>query len=489
MGSEMSLAASEFSLSALPEWYRMERETERTIQKLGTLKELDYYLGNPDEYIRRLAILRLLKLSAKESSYKLAELLDNPAESDENKFLAAWVLKKLTGKRASDFFLYNKYLDQFDGSESYEDLFPIAAEDRRTAVRFDFSSSESCADLKLGSEEPLTGRDAVFETAFDFKQWFSFFATTLSKSASSGFKTAAVFVLALPVLLGKGTVGLFKKIKQNRAVHKEARIKKAAETFEIRARKRERKARREEQRVPEYKRRASEYNRQPAEYGLQVSEYGLRLDRAASGDYRNWRRELYGKPGLLSLLKKGGFQMLYFLFAPFRFVRRNKLAVLCFIVAAYLVLAYTEYGRAFSYKYFSYDLRNIPQLVLQKAKYYSTIGLLRLNQFTGMDEYQGKYGQSEYADNSEIPAGRNGNAFAADGKPYLVTAKKGLNIREAPDAGSSRVGAVPLEYGTTVLFLSQSQKDASGTLWYYVEATDGRTGWVSARYLKEKKEG
>jgi len=66
---EKSLAALKAYSELLPEWYRSERDTEKTIQKLNQIKELDYYLSNPDEYIRRLAILRLRSLPAKETTF------------------------------------------------------------------------------------------------------------------------------------------------------------------------------------------------------------------------------------------------------------------------------------------------------------------------------------------------------------------------------------------------------------------------------------
>jgi hypothetical protein len=62
-----------------------------------------------------------------------------------------------------------------------------------------------------------------------------------------------------------------------------------------------------------------------------------------------------------------------------------------------------------------------------------------------------------------------------------------LNIRVSPSPGSGRVGSGPLEFGSTVVFLKKQEKDKSGITWYYVEAADGRIGWVSSRYLKEKE--
>jgi uncharacterized protein YgiM (DUF1202 family) len=81
----------------------------------------------------------------------------------------------------------------------------------------------------------------------------------------------------------------------------------------------------------------------------------------------------------------------------------------------------------------------------------------------------------------------NGDPGAVSKGPiYSVNAKNGLNIRVSPSPGSDKVGSVPLEFGSKVVFLGKQEKDKS-IVWYYVEAADGRTGWVSSRYLKEKK--
>ena len=72
---------------------------------------------------------------------------------------------------------------------------------------------------------------------------------------------------------------------------------------------------------------------------------------------------------------------------------------------------------------------------------------------------------------------------------YTVTAKKGLNIRKQPDLKSEKIGTDSLPFGSTVAYMSKVQKDKTGTTWYYVETQDGRIGWVSALYLREKNVG
>jgi hypothetical protein len=474
MGSEISLTVNEFNLSALPEWYRAERETEKTINKLGSVKELDYYLNNADEYIRRLAILRLQRISLKEATYVLKELLDNAVESNENKYLAAWALKSILSKKDSDLFISNKYLVKFTGNERYEDLFIIQTEDLSPAVRFDFSSSSSYNSIKLDQEAAFLERDIFFETSFDFRQWSSMFRKRFLKQAAFGIETVTALLVSVPLLFIKGVSILFKKISLMLANRKKTKVEKIERTI-----------------------KPKKTNRKP-----KIPEVELPDRRDSYSDYSNLRREIYKKPGrmgkqlawsttspgIFTLLKKGGFQMLYFLFSPLRLIRRYKLLIVCFLLAAYLVLAFTEYGRAFTYKYLKFDMRNVPVIAVQKAREYSGAVLSGLNRLTGIEDYKKNDQQGASVNIREVTADVIEKAAEA-GRLYSVTAPKGLNIRKSPDPGSEKEGADPLPYGSTVIYLSKSESDDSGRKWYYVEAMDGRSGWVSAKFLKEKKEG
>lgn len=468
------MAASEFNLSVLPDWYRAERETEKTINKLGSIKELDYYLRNIDEYIRRLAIIRLQKISPKQAAYVLKELLDEPAETNENKYLAAWALKSILSKKDSDLFINSKYLDKFTGNERYEDLFTIKTEDSSPDVRFDFSSSISFDSFKFDQDDTALVRDVFFETDFDFRRWASMFSIKLLKQMEAGIKACATFLISMPLLLIKALSILFKKISKisaNRRKIKSIRMKRAIKP-------------------------GRSYRQQ------KIPEYELSVRKNTYDDFSGLRREITGKPGymdgrlkhsttgpgIFSLLKRGGFQMLYILFSPFRFIRRHKLAILCFLLSAYLLLAFTDYGRAFTYKYLAFDMRNIPKTAVQKAKEYSTAVLSGINKLTGIEEYRKNDEQAVSANIKEVTAEVIDKASEA-GTLYSVIASKGLNMRKTPDPGSEKVGVNPLPYGSIVIYLSKSERDDSGSTWYYIESKDGRSGWVSAKFLKEKKKG
>lgn len=418
------MPVSEISLNSLPEWYRSERETGRIIEKLNSVKELDYYLRNPDEYVRRLAILRLQKLNDKDCLIILKELIDDPVESEENKYLAAWVLKSITKKRIGDSFLSNKYLNAFNGSESFDELFPIKQKDFYPSVDFDFTSSKYYSYIQLDSNETILERDAFFETDFDIKKWFLAFGSRLFRNSIAAVCAVPVFIIKLPVLIGKAVHPFFKR----RPVH-----------VKTQRRKKERKK--------------------------------IRMNT------------------LFNFIKSFVFSIFYILFFPLRFARKHKLIIICILLVSYSLFAFTDYGRAFTNKYWSVDLLTVQNNTIQKVKDYYTYSLVELNRLSGIKEWKEREieGELKLADsqNSSDPFGQ----AAESRKEYSVTAKKGLNIRELPDPNSKKVGNNSLIFGSTVVYLSRQETDASGGTWYYVESNDGRIGWVAARYLSEKKEG
>lgn len=439
------MSASEFSLIAMPEWYRTERETEKTIEKLNSVKELDYYLRNPDEYIRRLAILRLYKLTDKDTLYFLKELLDDPAESDENKYLAAWVLKSLSKKWVSDIFVNNSYLGKFSGHERFEELFSIKQEQSSPSVEFDFTSSISYSALKLDSDESALEKDIFFETEFDFKQWFSTFGSRLLKTSVSALCAILGFFMKLPVLLGTGIYSLFKKLSHLHIRNSKIKVKPIGRA----------------QRSKQVKQSDTSY------------------------DFYSLRKELYKKPGAAAFIKKGVFQLFYILFFPVRFALKHKLAILCLFIMFYMFLTFTDYGRAFTNKYMTIDLKEIQNSTVQKVKDYTAFALSEFNRLTGIDEWKQEE-KTRQSKDTLMTADLSGPG-AAKSMLYVVTAKKGLNIRKSPDSASDKIGENSLAYGSTVTYLTQTKKDNYGGTWYYVEAKDGRIGWVSAMYLKEKE--
>lgn len=464
------MTASTFNPVAIPGWYRTERETEKTIEKLKSVKELDYYLRNPDEYIRRLAILRLHKITDKESLNILKETLDNPVESEENKYLASWVLKSLSNKWATDIFITNKYLGKFNGYEGFDELFIIKLEQSSHSVDFDFTSSLSYSALMLDSDEIALERDIFFETDFDFKQWFASFGNRLLKAAVITLCAIPKLIIKLPIVIGKAVYYFIKKLSEAYALNREIKSNRIKAVKSVKAVK----EKKEKLTLPSVKR---------LENATKIKQSTI------SNEYYSLRKELYKKSGVFDFIKKGVFQLLYFMFFPVRLVLRHKLAVLCVLLLVYILLYSTNYGRAFTNKYMAIDLREMQKNTVQKVKDYSAYAFSEFNKLTGMDDWIEKEKIRQSNSPNALIASDVKSPVSDHSKYYVVTAKKGLNIRKSPDSASERVGDNSLTFGSLVIYLSKTESDTSGAKWFFVEAKDGRIGWVSAAYLQEKKEG
>lgn len=413
----------------------MERETEKTIQKLKTIKELDYYLQNSNEFIRRLAILRLRELAPKEAVYTLKDLLDSPAETLGNKYLCGWILKSILKGSNNFLFIGSYYGSELNGSERYDELFPVISGITHGAVNLNFGSSPSYSVFNLDNEDTVLERDVYFESGFDMGQWLKSFAA----SAAANLRNS---ILSIPAVAGR--------FLKNYITHLSERKK--------------------------YKQLKSRASTEPGKSGGQYP---------TADSYYSLRKALYKKQSFFTHIKKGVFQLFYGLFFPIRFIRRHKLITLIMLFTAYLLLANTDYGRAFTAKYFRLDLKTTQTIALQKLEVCSTYLSDGFNRLTGMDEWSKKKNNREaYSDQASANVA---SGILSKGPVYTVNAKNGLNIRVSPDPGSDKVGNVPLEFGSTVVFLDKKEKDKSGSLWYYVNAADGRTGWVSSRYLKEKE--
>ncbi|MEN6315235.1 MAG: SH3 domain-containing protein [Clostridiaceae bacterium] len=489
------MSFSDSCVTGMPEWYRTEKDTAKIIEKLGSVKELDFYLRNPDEYIRRLAILRLYKISDKESIFVLKELLDDPVESDDNKYLAAWILKSFSKKWVSDFFSNNRYLNKFSGNESFDELFSIKTDLASSDVDFDFKGSPSYSLLNLDSDESTLQRDIFFETEFDFKNWFASFGSLLKKAFLNLICTIPSFLIKLPGIIYKIVYSKSKQFSQQHDAKKQARIQLREEKIKERGNLHEAVA------APIAANPAISLGKEKHEkkrekairhHPIRTHERKANSERLYRNDtdysYKSLRDELYRKPSFFSRIKKGVFQMLYVLFFPIRFALKHKLAVLCTILLTYSLLAFTNYGRAFTNKYWNIDLRVIQHDTVQKIKEYSNYAINEFNRITGINEWRAKQANTEPTSSDTLIAS-NISDSSESAKLYTVTAKKGLNVRKLPDAASEKVGADSLAFGSIVTYLSKSKKDDSGIVWYYIKAADGRIGWASAAFLKENKEG
>jgi len=154
-----------------PEWYRLEKETEKTIDKLSRIEELRFYLKSPDPYYRRLAILKVNRLHLKEAVSYLEEILDNSLENQKNKELAAWTIKKICLKWNLDLFISHRLFYQYSGRESYREMCPVNLEDSFSPLHVKIPSSPTVKRIELEGEDRPLQQDLSFEARFSFPAW------------------------------------------------------------------------------------------------------------------------------------------------------------------------------------------------------------------------------------------------------------------------------------------------------------------------------
>lgn len=435
---------------SLPDWYLIERETEKTIEKLNSAKEMVYYTGNSDEYIRRLAILRLKKLGLKESGEILKEIMDDPAESHANKFLAAWALKSLLAGNNDDFFMYNsRFLSGFTGHERYEDLFPVMIENNERDISFRFSSSPCYTAFSICDDDTVLEKEVHFSSDFDARQWLNCVGASLKSNISQLVPRILKIICSVPSVLYASVRKAFGSLPKHKRAPGTIRQKK------------------QKLKTPGYKHNYSD-------------EYSL------------LRKEIYGRPDLMSRVKKGVFGLFYFLFFPIRLARRHKAAFFFILLSIYAFFTYFSYGRAITSKYAGFDMQEVQSRFFASARNLYSQAVNEINRITGIDEWKKEapspgrtYGEMLKTSDVGIPGP---DAREEDDEIYIVTAKDGLNIRTAPDPSSPKVGTAALPYLTRVTFISSALHGASGVEWFYVEAEDGRIGWVSSKYLRLDKE-
>ncbi len=492
---DISLGASENITELLPDWYLIERGTEKTIEKLNSVKELNYYICNTDEYIRRLAILRLKKLGLKESGGILKEILDDPVESYTNKQIAAWALKSLLVESGTDYMMSSRFLANFTGREKYEELFIVVTGQEAGSVNFQFSSSPYYSAFRIDDENSVLEKDIFFEADFDMKKWL--------KDLGTGVKANAKKLLpGIFSLIKASVLQLLKLLKSTSAFISKLKSEKKAATSEesnlnIKTKVSKKQKFKDSSNVLAEQ---TSYDNTPADIFSRRSYISTAEMQAAKMyrqmdslyDYGRIRKDLYERPGFLACAKKGVFQVFYIMFYPLRFVLKHKLAVFCLLLCIYSFFAYFSYGRAITNKYAGFDIQEVQSKFFRKAETFYYQARSEINRVTGIDEWiaksKTKQVSGDILQTSNTTLSKDQSGMEEGIEFYRVTAKDGLNIRKDPDASSKKVGSKALPYGSTVALISSASSESSGVEWLYVKAEDGRVGWVSSKYLR-KDEG
>lgn len=447
--------ASNISIEEYPDWYKIERDTEKIIKKLNTTKELISYLSNSDEHIRRLSIIRINELKLKDSIVSLKELLDDPLETSKNKELAAWTIKAISNHWDTDLFITNKLLNNYSGNEKYEDIYKVNIKDTLPSLRFDFTSSMLNSEINIENTDIRNSKDIEVDLPFSVKEWFGQY----SHDILSDLKTLLIklplhffrgFKYVVSLIVG-GLLYIFKKFID--CMHKLKALLKA------------KKGKKQTQST-----HTSETSSDVQKYAHTSQTNDFQNLRNSYNDtcYENSERE---KIGFTQRIKNTMLSIVYIILAPVRFIIKHKRLSLIGLVGIYCFLCFVPFGKALTYKYTGIDLMEKQAQAFYTTKEIVSYAWDEINEILDITTPQ-----SAVAKTDSEPFTQSINMVE---HKYIVVAQTGLNLREAPNASSKKLLILPFESAVT-------KEDEKGN-WYKITTSDGLSGWVSSKYLKEDR--
>lgn len=434
---------------SFPEWYAVERETAATIRKLTSVKELEYYISNQDEQIRRLAIIRLGELRLKESFKILSEVLDDRLETPWNKEAAAWAIKALNPGWDMEFPDKNEYTGKYNRTSNRFGLPGVCVKDPVSEAGLEFSSSVLMSLMPL-NEDIRSSEGINFDAAGLLSDWLRMLPASAAGRLADFFRA---FVPATLKFLGKSLAFAFVVFPSMIITYITKIITKI--------------------------RRKSPARTEKALHMSWESSY-----RRYSA-YRE-KTNLWSSAGNALLL------LLRIILTPLRLLLRYRKAAIALVIILYLLLANTSFGRVLTHTHFGIDLLPIQKSLLESSGQLLGYAWTELKHITGLDETalfkesagmieNKSSGMIEYV-NKYSQAGDAGMEYRIE---YVVTAERGLNLRSSPDVSSEKVEQTVLPRNSTVVFLGRWEEDSASRKWYYVRTPDGKTGWVYSKWLKE----
>lgn len=408
---------------SLPSWYLTEKETYKTINKLVGSKELEFYLKNPDPFIRRLAILRVGQFKQKASYILLNSVLDDKLESEENRQLAALLMQKLNRELNLEFFISNSYLSRYTGEENVDQLLNITVVDPFPDFSFHFENTLIESQLNFDNEFLKSGIDEKDdEFPYSYKDWIRQCLARIWPDIKKGFKKLLSGIVNLPKRLSS-------LIQSRRESKKQSLANEKTKVLY-------------DQSAPKTKK--------------------VRTKRPKIYVYR---------PPLGSTLKSLFRKFLNILFLPFRLVFHFKWLILASLVIVYAILSFTEPGQ-------KYLFRTSPQM------YYKNTNFIREAKTEVIKLVNRNETLSAVLGTATAPPARQEEPKAEETFSNLrVTAPKGLYLRSEPLSTAKKL--VLMNEGMTVELVEEGKKDSSGVKWAKIRTGEGTEGWANAEWLKE----
>ncbi len=415
-----------------PDWFRVEKETYKIISRLSSINELSFYLHSPEQFIRRLAILRVGELKLSEGMGPLAEIIENLDEDSSNRSLAAWALKSISVYGQDEILVKDRLLTRFTGQETLKDVMGhISINDPFILPDSDFNLPESSFSRMVQVSSVDTNSNFVIENPFSWRGWIISF----SHAASQKVLTALKSVWSVPGKMLKQLVQLIVSTVQHAAAGL-SEIQHAL--HKIHSRLRAKKVR---------------YNSVPS---LENKKSALH---STTDRFTTLGERLV--PAAAALIRTA----------------KNHFAIITLSAAALFMLSL-----------------NISP-VNRTVEKYSGINASQVNYFlyslSGQFLTMVSEGASDllYGEQTNMESNTTAKPIEPgqeNSKSYTVTAKNGLTLRASPSSKSPPVGSL-LAYQSQVTHLDISDPNSKKGNWYKVRTPDGRAGWVYSKWLKERR--
>ncbi len=491
-----------------PDWFRIGRDAVQVMERLGGMKELDFYLRHPEPFIRLQAIRRVATLLLPDAVPTLAKMLEDPLENEQNRDEAGWAIRRIARAKGLSWFAKTTWTDRYDGTEPPASRYGVALaangsspEPTYDAAGPEVAQIEDEVLLRIQMEEK------EIRVEFSPLPWLARNSRYLLKAVLLGIVHGIGFAVSR---LGR-LIGLIwhHAAQAVRSAHERRSAARAAESAKEQAA--------GSPAVPFHTAGLSSPSgtatatgtTQPAPDvdGVSGRIAGIAdnanrpvfLIGAREAGYPEstqvpvpTKREAPAPPAVqpdrFANLRRthpshrsgrysgrGGKPMFKLLFYPVRLVRQHWVFTLLVLFLFYFLLAFSHTGRNVVHTLNPRALRDNDRLVAVIR-----VGVL---DFFGITPVSTPSAEKDSASASEPAAttlAATSATQAAQPVTRRVSAPKGLNLRETPSTSGTRIIWMPLDAQVTLL--GETRTDAGGDIWQSVAYRD-KTGWALDKWL------
>lgn len=415
-----------------PDWFMVEKETSRIISRLSSIKELSFYLHNPDRFVRRLAIIQIGRLALKDGIGCLAEVVENHDEDLTNREFAAWAIKAISVSQSENIYLNNRLLTHYTGQERLEQVSgQVLIHDPGHNIEIEFRTPEHIKEM-LSGHFAESHKDFIIEDSFSWETWFYSLTSAFKKQILNAF----TIIQDVPARLFKKLIDLKHRFFKN-LVNMTRKIMPA--------------------------------NKPPKNPNTILHSFNTK--------HRNTCLKMLShiQAGFIKKLVSGtkflGQKLLLVSRYPFFFIRSHKLvSVFLLVPLTVLTLNIPWVGNAFE-KHTNISVAEVNQIVYNIPAHFLTMVSEGASDLLNTSDTD--YSYNITTDNHQTRE-----------KAFIVTAKNGLSLRSKPSALNSKIVEV-MGYQTKAQFLNSHKTDGQGIVWYKLQTPSGKTGWANSKWLKE----